>query len=694
MGTLSTCKLYRYKQTMYAFFPQFLDHEHFYLSLDDQMTVDFVQTALAYLRANWEMNGRPTFTLPVTRFLLGEQGKKSPVINLLKKLRAGYSAGVRTKVGKLADFLKTSHITKLSFMHGYPVVDDCALSPVGMKRAMTLESSNSLLSLYDNSPANPSPRLRRRGPSPNRDHERIQRRSMVIGSVRRSRRAASRFFDDELDGAGSPKSIMNLLASQSHGGKRRSLHLKHSASPAEFHSRSLSTGSYGGVQMDDLLEQLAVADSLQDQADILYCIYLQKGLHFDCKLNEEEGCTVGVLYEEIYERAAHQQLWSLVRHAAGVVGKEVEELAAAATDILVHQKQFTVGLPPATVEITVTRPLPPEELKSIIYGTYGEDVSTAVLTQEILLYLAMFMRTTPSMFLEMLTLRIGLIIHVMTAELGRSLTCKGDEAAEQLMNLRPSQMKKLLYHIINGEEFTETIESTGEEDGRFRRRLVTIHALKRRDTAGIVKLKQHAREELSGKPRGANDSGSDDESPMTSLHGQWIRRRRLDGALNRVPIGFYSNVWRILQRCSGLKLDKHILYSHPTIEEMTEGELKFALTVESWLNRLPQPEYRQLMVEALMVLGMLVDTDPGQSLGDIVSIGSLVYDANKLFLESAFAGINNPPLAVHQDDTIVEDFYDCAPSGRFGTMSFLTQAVVNRVQALPRIAPLPDCRVS
>ena len=65
------------------------------MSLDDQMTVDFVQTALAYLRANWEMNGRPTFTLPVTRFLLGEQGKKSPVINLLKKLRAGYSAGVR-----------------------------------------------------------------------------------------------------------------------------------------------------------------------------------------------------------------------------------------------------------------------------------------------------------------------------------------------------------------------------------------------------------------------------------------------------------------------------------------------------------------------------------------------------------------------------------------------------------------------
>lgn len=33
-----------------------------------------------------------------------------------------------------------------------------------------------------------------------------------------------------------------------------------------------------------------------------------------------------------------------------------------------------------------------------------------------------------------------------------------------------------------------------------------------------------------------------------SRHGQWLRRRRLDGALNRVPVGFYQNVWKILQK--------------------------------------------------------------------------------------------------------------------------------------------------
>lgn len=31
-------------------------------------------------------------------------------------------------------------------------------------------------------------------------------------------------------------------------------------------------------------------------------------------------------------------------------------------------------------------------------------------------------------------------------------------------------------------------------------------------------------------------------------HGQWIRRRRLDGSLNRVPIGFYSKVWMALEK--------------------------------------------------------------------------------------------------------------------------------------------------
>ena len=30
--------------------------------------------------------------------------------------------------------------------------------------------------------------------------------------------------------------------------------------------------------------------------------------------------------------------------------------------------------------------------------------------------------------------------------------------------------------------------------------------------------------------------------------GQWLRRRRLDGSLNRVPVGFYAQIWKVLEK--------------------------------------------------------------------------------------------------------------------------------------------------
>ncbi|MEQ2208103.1 Phosphorylase b kinase regulatory subunit alpha, partial [Xenoophorus captivus] len=48
--------------------------------------------------------------------------------------------------------------------------------------------------------------------------------------------------------------------------------------------------------------------------------------------------------------------------------------------------------------------------------------------------------------------------------------------------------------------------------------------------------------------------------------GQWLRRRRLDGAINRVPMGFYQRVWKILQKCHGLSMDGYVLPSSTTRE--------------------------------------------------------------------------------------------------------------------------------
>ena len=103
---------------------------------------------------------------------------------------------------------------------------------------------------------------------------------------------------------------------------------------------------------------------------------------------------------------------------------------------------------------TIVRPLPAKELRQIIDQAHRGDQSTAMLTQELIIYLSMFIRTEPLLFIEMLRLRVGLIIQVMASELARALKCDGEEASDHLLNLSPYEMKTLLHHILSGKEFT------------------------------------------------------------------------------------------------------------------------------------------------------------------------------------------------------------------------------------------------
>ena len=42
------------------------------------------------------------------------------------------------------------------------------------------------------------------------------------------------------------------------------------------------------------------------------------------------------------------------------------------------------------------------------------------------------------------------------------------------------------------------------------------------------------------------DPFGDDEVDFSGRFGFWLRRRRIDGALNRVPVGFYERIWCFL----------------------------------------------------------------------------------------------------------------------------------------------------
>ncbi|XP_053812117.1 phosphorylase b kinase regulatory subunit alpha, skeletal muscle isoform isoform X3 [Vidua chalybeata] len=479
-------------------------------------------------------------------------------------------------------------------------------------------------------------------------------------------------------------------------------------SHALYAEMNLPRDEDGNVDCKALVDQLRICPTLQEQADILYMLHILKGSEWHTGLDSEPGPTIKELLTELYVRVGETRQWALIRYISGILKKKVEALDEACTDLLSHQKHLTVGLPPEPREKTVSTPIPYEELVRLIDEASEKNLSVSILTQEIMVYLAMYIRTQPALFAEMFRIRIGLIIQVMATELAHSLRCSAREATENLMNLSPSDMKSLLYHILSGKEFG--VERSAHSVDSSLTTAVSICDMgavgtTRPERSGLVRLKSEIKQQLDkrrqslpgSKPLSLQSGDTDLRSSLSTGHtellckdsfssmledqggtdsrqGQWQRRRRLDGALNRVPVGFYQNVWKVLQKCHGLSVEGFVLPSSTT-REMTPGEMKFAVHVESVLNRVPQPEYRQLLVEAILVLTMLVDMEV-HTIGGIIAVEKILHIASDLFYEEQKAlGADEHMLERDPSTGICSLLYDSAPSGRFGTMTYLSKSV-------------------
>ncbi|OBS71205.1 hypothetical protein A6R68_00266 [Neotoma lepida] len=632
----------------------FTDQHHFYLALDNEMIVEMLRIELAYLCTCWRMTGRPTLTFPVTHTMLTSDGSDihPAVLSTIRKLEDGYFGGARVKLGNLAEFLTTSFYTYLTFLDPdcdeklFDDVSDGSFSPDsesdlgGYLENSSHPESQDELDQYINHLLQSTSLKCYLPPLCKKSED-----SHVFSAVHSTR--------DILSVMAKAKVFPMVLPTKVLSGHRKSLNLVDSPQP--------------------LLKKTPEYD--------------YQGPSWDTNLFGQHGVTVHSLLSELYGKAGLNQEWSLIRYISGLLRKKVEILAEACADLLSHQKQLTVGLPPEPREKTISAPLPPEELIKLIYEASGQDISIAVLTQEIVVYLAMYVRAQPSLFAEMLRLRIGLIIQVMATELARSLNCSGEEASESLMNLSPFDMKNLLHHILSGKEFgversVRPIHSSTSSPA------ISIHevghtGVTKTERSGITRLRSEMKQRSStpSSPTGTSstDSGGH-HMGWGEQQGQWLRRRRLDGAINRVPVGFYQRVWNILQKCHGLSIDGYVLPSSTT-QEMTPCEIKFADHVESVLNRVSQPEYRQLLVEAIMVLTLLSDTEM-ENIGGIIHVDQIVQLANQLFLQDQVSFGATDILEKDQATGICHFFYDSAPSGAYGTMTYLTKAVASYLQEL------------
>ena len=383
---------------------------------------------------------------------------------------------------------------------------------------------------------------------------------------------------------------------------------------------------------------------------------------------------------ELYESACVAKKWSIVRHTHGLLGKKMHNLALSLTDLLVRQKQVTVGLPPLQ-ELIISQPIGSSELRDLISSASRDDISAATLSQEILIYLGMFVRTEPNLFHGMLRLRIGLILQVMTSEISRTLNIDGNEATDKLLNLSPFETQNLLHNIMSGKEYD--IDVTGSRISVVEANSDHISLSRKLSLYPTMMASQAS--SRSGSTTSLDIENAEDVEDRT---GMWARRRLLDGSLNRVPPGFYTRLWSLLLCCQGLCVQDNILYQTIT-QEMTSGEIKFHLHCEALLNTVPEPAFRQLVVEAILVLILVVEYKVVPYLGGVININDIVRSANQMFLEDPETEIPEAGRCGGEGGLCLH-FYDSAPTGPYGTFSYLVRAVCNQLNTIPDSGDI-DC---
>ncbi|CAL1542018.1 unnamed protein product [Lymnaea stagnalis] len=323
-----------------------------------------------------------------------------------------------------------------------------------------------------------------------------------------------------------------------------------------------------------------------------------------------DGSSVSERLERLIDRAGAYKNWWAVRMCSALLGKLVDSLAPSITSMLVRGKQMTVGVFGHEEEV-LDKPISPNELKNILYSKcLPYDVCQAVLQQELILAIGKLIATSPELFDGILKIRIGWFVRAMQVE----LLMEKEEHRRELSSLSPHQVKCLVWSVLT--------KNTMEADYRL--------------------------------------------TPF--------QKRQLDGALNRVPKDFYDKVWEILEKTpGGIKVAGYLLPQQPTQSDMTMYELNFSLLVEQMLSKISDPSYRQLMVEAFMVVSTILERNPELMFHQSANMDKIIQEAYDEFQQD----LNTMEGREKEDD--MHRFYNTPPNVRYGTTAYIAKAVIKNL---------------
>ncbi|KAL7833368.1 hypothetical protein AOLI_G00283280 [Acnodon oligacanthus] len=411
----------------------------------------------------------------------------------------------------------------------------------------------------------------------------------------------------------------------------------------------------------EILQKFNDCGCLASQAQLASVLLKKEGPDFfsrDESLKDE--------LERIYRQAGSRKLWLAVRYAAAATQKFAGSIAPHITTLLVHGKQMQGYLPTA-----------------VIYKQSVVRLAASLLTK-------LVDSLAPSI--------TSVLVHGKQVTLGLF----GHEEAVISNPLSPGVIKDIIYSKCSPH---------GEREAVLQQELV-IHIgwiisnnpelfsgmLKIR-IGWIVQAMKHELKIRAGDMRPQDIyqlSPSDVKQLLLDVlqpqqtGRSWLNRRQIDGSLNRTPLGFYDRVWQILERTrNGITVAGCHLPQQPTLSDMTMYEMNFSLLVEDTLKNIVLPEYRQIIVELLMVVSIVLERNPELEFQESVDLDRLVKDAFADFQKDR----GRPERTEKQED--MEAFYNTPALGKKGTSSYLTKVVM--IQLLQgEVKPSKDdpCSVS
>lgn len=661
IGALGTSKLYRICGQTILCYPLIFEVSDFYLAQDMLLLIDDIQNELNFIGRYWRMSGRPTVCILIREEHLRDVHFRD-LLDLLVQFKNGQlkKSGLRIKTGRLQNLISSSCIEHLDFLHLLPhehlpqfksfrqLVESPKQSLLNVSRSASFSgihyhknrrnlcsaSSNNLQAIEEASGSNDGSILRF-------DEYRLQ---------------------SQLD--------FNICSDNLSGHKfSYSLDLEQNYSTNACNSIDYYECYKEAPTWPTLIEILKSCAELSGQSQLLAILWEREGAKYCI-----DDCSIEDRLERLSQQACQKRNWSVVRYCSAVLMRSVESLSPWLTSILVNGKQISLGTgsnekiinnPLTPIEIhtliysTIKTKNPCDAVLQQEIALYiGRLISTrpdyfdGILTIRVTNFMSAMrsylnIKTAERRVYQRNTAREQqqqmILEDIQPDENHNKLSDPVQLQPQQIQQQEQQQLLDLRIKADPQPSTSGTPQQTLKKSMFEMEHQTQVFPAKYYDHLSKgpqIKIDSATPQNLpattnalpsykNGRLRKERGQGGLVAKPLESLSPSEVRkllvkvlnddddsltisdRRQITGELCRVPKGFYDKVWSLLSRTNiGIVIGGKILRSIPILTNMTQDDLNFALKVESLLSGIDCPKLRQINVELLVSLHIILERNP------------------------------------------------------------------------------------